>query len=267
MSSRSLLACSLLSLAALSGQSASAALIAHYTFDETSGTTATDSVSGANGAIGTNVTLGTTGKYGTAFTFNNDATQAGIVDMGNATPIFNAINTSQTVTISVWMNWSSSTDNRDTVVFLGDSNTSTSYVDLGTLGGTNTANLGGVYGRTRVSAAQDLLRGSGFNNGAWHHIAYTVNAATDTTQLYIDGSLVGTITTPAFAFQTFNNFEVGRLGRSAPVDGFTGSVDDLRIYDTVLTGGEIATLAAVPEPSAALLGGLGVLGLLRRRRA
>lgn len=264
MSPKSLLACSLLSLAALSGQSASAALVSYYTFNETSGTTAVDSMSVANGTIGTNVTLGTAGKFGTAFTFKNDATQAGIVDMGNAAAIFTAINTSQAVTVSLWMQWTSSTDNRDTVIFLGDDTASASYVDLGTTGGVNS--VGGIYGRTRTTGTQDMLRSSALNNGQWHHIAYTVNAATDITQLYIDGALAGTATTPVFAFQTFNNFEVGRLGRSAPTDAFAGSVDELKIFDTVLTGGEVAALAGVPEPSAALLGGLGLLGLLRRRR-
>ncbi len=219
----------------------------------------------ANGTIGTNVTLGTAGKFGTAFTFKNDASQNGIVDMGNAAT-FAAINTSQTVTISLWMQWSSSTDNRDTVIFLGNDTVAASYLDVGTLGGVNTANLGGIYGRNRTASTQELLRSSGLNDGQWHHIAYTANATAEVTQLYIDGALAGTTTTPAFAFPTFNNFEVGRLGRSSPTDAFAGSVDDLRIYDTVLTGSEIAALAAVPEPSAALLGGLGLLGLLRRRR-
>jgi hypothetical protein len=36
--------------------------------------------------------------------------------------------------------------------------------------------------------------------------------------------------------------------------------------DTTFTGGNDVALMAIPEPSTALLGGLGVLGLLRRRR-
>lgn len=223
---------------------AHATLVSHYTFDETSGTTATDTgPAAANGLIGANVTLGAPGKFGTAFTFNNDATQAGIVDMANAAT-FAAINTSQAFTVSVWMKWTSSTDNRDSAIFLGNDTATASYLDVGTLGGVNTANLGGIYGRTRASATQELLRSSALNDGAWHHVAYTVNAATDITQLYIDGALAGTVTTPVFAFQTFNNLEVGRLGRSAPTDAYAGSVDELKIFDTVLSAGEIAALAA-----------------------
>ncbi len=223
-----------------------ATLVSHYTFDETSGTTATDSGPAvANGTIGSNVTLGTPGKFGTAFTFGNDATQPGVVDMGNAAT-FAAINTSQAVTISVWMKWTSSTDNRDCAIFLGNDTVAASYLDFGTLGGVNTANLGGVYLRNRTASTQELLRGSALNNGQWHHIAYTVNAAAEITEVYIDGTLAGTNTTPAFAFPAFNNFEVGRLGRSSPTDAYAGSVDELKIFDTILSASEISALAQGP---------------------
>ena len=223
---------------------ARAALISHYTFDETSGTTAVDSgPAAANGTIGSNVTLGVEGKFGTAFTFHNDATQAGIVDMENATT-FAALNASQAVTVSVWLKWTSSTANRDTAIFLGSNAASDRYLDIGTTGGTNTANIGGVFGRTRAATTfPDAIRGSALNDGQWHHVAYTANATTDVTQIYIDGVLASPATVTAFSFPTFNNFEVGRLGRSAPTDAYDGSVDELRIYDSVLTAAEIASLA------------------------
>ncbi|MEZ6119358.1 MAG: LamG domain-containing protein [Pirellulaceae bacterium] len=53
------------------------------------------------------------------------------------------------------------------------------------------------------------------------------------------------------------------------VDGLTGSIDELVIYDRALSAGDIAAhYAAVPEPSSVVLIGLGTLGLLaiRRRR-
>ncbi len=242
----------LVAIFALGASVADGGLVSHYTFDETSGTTATDSGPAvANGTIGSNVTLGTPGKFGTAFTFGNDATQVGVVDMGNAAT-FAAINTSQSVTISVWMKWSSSTDNRDCAVFLGNNTVSASYLDIGTLGGSNAANLGGVYGRNRTAATHDLLRDSGLNDGQWHHIAYTANAASNVTQLYLDGTLAGAATTPAFAFPGFNNFEVGRLGRSSPTDAYAGSVDELKIFDTALSASEIAALAQGPVANPSL---------------
>jgi LmbE family N-acetylglucosaminyl deacetylase len=223
-----------------------AAPVSHYTFDETGGTTATDSgPAGAHGVIGTNVTLGTAGKFGTAFTFHNDATQAGIVDMGDATGLFGALTTSQAVTISVWLNRTSS-GTRDCAVFLGDNTASNRYLDLGTV-----AAAGGVYGRVRNgvnSGFPDLTPAIALNDGQWHHVAYTVDAAAEETRLYIDGVLVASsTTTPAVTLPSlFNNFEIGRLGRSAPTDAFEGSIDELKIFDTVLSAGEIQMLAQGP---------------------
>ncbi len=227
---------------------ANAELISHYTFDETSGTTAVDEgPAGADGVIGTNVTLGDPGVFGTAFTFHNDASQNGIVDMGNATGLFSAITASQKITISVWLKWTPSGDNRDSAIFLGDNTVASRYIDLGTAGNTNS----GVYGRTRnnqASGFSDGIRGAGLNDGKWHHVAYTSDVSSGTAQLYIDGVpqavQAGTNTFPT----TFNNFEIGRLGRSAPTDAYAGSVDELRIYDSILSADEIRSLS-LGDPS------------------
>lgn len=245
---------------------AKAALVSYYTFDEISGTTAVDSgPAAANGLIGSNVTLGTTGVFGTAFTFKNDATQNGIVDMANATT-FTPLAASQAVTISVWLKWKTADAGaRDSAIFLGSNVDANRYIDVGTTSG------GTVYGRSRNAATSgaafaDLSLGTGLGDDQWHHVAYTSDATNDVTQLYIDGVLAGSTTTPAFTFPTFNNFEIGRLGRSSATDAYAGSVDELRIYDTVLSSTDIAALA-VPEPGLSFLFGVGTVGslLLRRR--
>lgn len=231
---------------------ASGGLVSHYTFEETSGTTTADSgPAAATGTIGANVTLGASGKFGKAFTFNNDATQAGIVDMGNATGLFSAINTSKAVTISVWLKWTTP-GVRDSAVFLGDNTASNRYLDVGTVAASN-----GVYGRIRNgvnSGYPDLFPtpAAALNTDQWHHVAYTASAVTQASQIYVDGILVGSTTTPAVVWPTlFNNFEIGRLGRSAPTDAYAGSVDELRIYDSVLTASEILALSQGPagDPS------------------
>lgn len=242
-------------LSSLGAGMASGELVSHYTFDETSGTTATDSgPGGANGAIGTNVTLGVPGKFGTAFTFNNDTTQAGIVDMADAPGLFTPINTSQALTISVWLKWTTP-GARDSAVFLGDNTVANRYLDIGTVSAST-----GVYGRVRNgvnTGFPDLTPApvAPLNDDQWHHVAYTVDAASQTTQLYVDGVLAGSTTTPAAVLPSvFNNFEIGRLGRGSPADGYAGSVDELRIYNSVLSSSEIQVLAQGPsgDPSIAI---------------
>lgn len=241
-------------LSSLGAGMASGGLVSHYTFDETSGTTAADTgPAAANGVIGANVTLGVPGKFGTAFTFNNDTTQAGIVDMANATGLFSAISTSQALTISVWLKWTTP-GARDSAIFLGDNTVANRYLDIGTVSASN-----GVYGRVRNgvnTGFPDLTPAPAtpLNNDQWHHVAYTVSAATQATQIYVDGVLAGSTTTPAAVLPSvFNNFEVGRLGRGTPADAFAGSVDELRVYDNVLTANEIQVLAQGPAGDPSLL--------------
>ena len=106
MKNRMILAIALVLASALLLQGAQ---LSRYAFDETSGTTATDSgTSSSNGQIGSNVTKGTQGRSGNSFTFSNDTSQAGVVDMGNATGEFSPLATSRSITISVWLKWTGS---------------------------------------------------------------------------------------------------------------------------------------------------------------
>ncbi|RYD34056.1 MAG: LamG domain-containing protein, partial [Verrucomicrobiaceae bacterium] len=226
--------------------------LARYGLDETSGNTATDSgTASSDGQIGSNVAKGASGLFGTSFTFGNDASQSGIVDMGNAAGIFGPLSASRAVTISAWLKWTTS-GVRDCAVFLGDNTASNRYIDIGTVAAT-----GGFYGRLRNgtnTGFPDLtpVPVAPLNDDRWHHVAYTADSVGNVTQLYVDGILVGSTSSPAFSFPSpLNNFEIGRLGRSVPTDAFEGSADELRIYDSVLTASEIQALAEEPpaDPS------------------
>ena len=264
----------------LASSVAQAELIAHYKFDEISGaTSAVNEVTanGGNGAIGSNVGVGVGGKIGNAVQLRNDALQAGVVDMGNATTIFGRMTTSNALTISYWLKSSDIAANRSVAVFLGNSGASNDYIDSGILGGTQTdAPNGSAYGRNRkaTNTAANIgdLFGTLINDGAFHHLALTVDIANTTGSFYVDGVLIDTETsvTKFGALPTLNNLEVGRLGRGSPVDPIDGVVDDLQIYDKALGPLGIKYLfdnpgSVVPEPSAlALISVAG--GLLASRR-
>ncbi len=257
------------------------ALIAHYTLDEGAGaTTAANEVGGSTaGAVGSLVTTGVTGVSGNAYSFTGAAAQDNIVDMGNAS-FLPSIATSGQYTFSAWVNSSEVVGGRNVVVFAGDSGDSNSYIDLGTAIDDLTP-PGQAYMRHRVdtngAGASSFFGGTDgvVVDGTWHHIAMTADTGTLTINLYVDGVFRSTgaiVPGSSGNFPLLNNFEIGRLGRSAPTDGYQGLVDDVQVYDHALSAGEIAFIfanpgQAVPEPGSLALVGLGALTLIRRKRA
>lgn len=116
-------------------------------------------------------------------------------------------------------------------------------------------------------------------DGNWHMAAAIIEAGDQINQiqLYLDGNLVTTTGNTSALINTAgtgtggattpNEFFIGSSGNTT--SHWSGSIDDIRIYNTALSETELDTIfnaMAIPEPSAALVGGLGLLTLLRRRR-
>jgi Concanavalin A-like lectin/glucanases superfamily len=226
-------------------------LVAHYKLDETSGTTAANAVvaNAGNGTIGANVVKNAAGVSGTAFTFGGGTAQADIVDMGNATGIFNQlmdVDRHGQLTISYWLK-SADTGARNVAVFLGNDGATNAYIDSGIANPTETTFR--AQGRNRDTTNTpgeigELFSPASINNGAFHHIAFTVNTAVTTGVLYVDGLRVTTGSTAIQwdRFPVLNNFELGRLGRSAPADGLAGTLDDVQIYNSALNLRSVSAL-------------------------
>lgn len=115
------------------------------------------------------------------------------------------------------------------------------------------------------------------NVNAWHHLAVTftasgLNDGTGVLSFYVDGA--SAVTDDSFLMATNNTFYFGGQGSTLSADrNFLGFLDDMALFDGVLSAGDIAALSSgsetpltIPEPGRALLLMVGALGLLTRRR-
>jgi lysophospholipase L1-like esterase/fibronectin type 3 domain-containing protein len=98
--------------------------------------------------------------------------------------------------------------------------------------------VGATGGDTTLTSAVNI------NDGGWHHVAATRNTTTGAMAVYVDGVPSGTGTGPTGS----RTFPPGlRIGSLQTGNNFlNGAIDDVRLYDRVLTGSEIAAFVNTP---------------------
>ncbi|MCA9295107.1 MAG: VCBS repeat-containing protein, partial [Phycisphaerales bacterium] len=141
----------------------------------------------------------------------------------------------ESYTLTGWVRTSSGTD--DEILSLGD------YTGLRVNGS------GAVHAFFwNGTDWKDTTGGSGAQDGAWHHVAYTRDDSADEQKLYLDGTLVQTTThTDDIEYTTLgSNTHIGMHGDGDTDFAMDGLVDDVRIYAGVLSAAAIAELAAPP---------------------
>jgi hypothetical protein len=98
--------------------------------------------------------------------------------------------------------------------------------------------IGSGGGDTTIASSVNI------NDGTWHHVAATRNHTNGAVAVYVDGTLRGT-GTGATGSRTFPpSLRIGSLQTGN--NFLNGTLDDVRLYDRILTAGEIATLVAPP---------------------
>jgi Concanavalin A-like lectin/glucanases superfamily/PEP-CTERM motif len=110
--------------------------------------------------------------------------------------------------------------------------------------------------------------GSPFANGIYHDVFLTVNNGS--VSFYLDGSAQATVSTGIMAdSQNIMGFFLDNVAGGGQGEYSSGSVAQIKLYDAALSATDITPVANVPEPQtyALTLAGLGMLLVVRRRRA
>lgn len=187
--------------------------LSYYSFDEGVAVRAYDSSSYLNDANTVASPTWVAGKVGGALTFNG-STQ--YVPFGN--PAHYAVTSG---TIEAWVR-SSVTTGQQAIV--SKQSNFTLLLD---------ANRLSAYNWNTSSTCSEPT--TGIADGQWHHVAFTFSSGvTNGSQLYKDGVAVQACTMTTVAHT--NPMEVARSNAS---QHFNGSIDEVRLYDRILTSGEI----------------------------
>lgn len=236
------------------------ALTAHFTFDD-AGDLGANTGSASTGWSEFSGVTQTSGRFGAgagSFTAGSSSAWDNDFNVGNLTDFTLSLHVKTTQT-SAWKDFVSIGTGNNTVFVLEQTGTSGVFnYNIGNVGGTTGGSAGYAPGSTTFA----------INDGEWHHLGISVGDGT--LSLYVDGvnraSVPYTGTGAISAFQLASRFGDG--GRA-----LTTEIDDVAVYDTRLSDAQMNWLSSnaavanpIPEPSAALTGLLGILGLLRRRR-
>lgn len=196
--------------------------VAAYSFDESEGGSAGDSASNHDATLHGPVWI-KAGRYGAALEFNGEGDYLSVPDSG-------ALDLTAGITLEAWVH-PTATEAWATIIEKGHSNEEMPYgYALFLQGEEGTPTLGLAESNAvdaHINAESSLLPDT------WTHIA--VSSDGEEARLYVDGELDGS--GPALpVWATDGDL---RIGGSQSLAGFEGLIDELRVYDRVLTDEEI----------------------------
>ena len=226
-------ACNTDSVQAFGADAAFSSNVALYQLDSDGGTTnnVPDTTGNYNGTA-SNVTYAT-GQFGNAAEFNGSSSKIALPNVIN-------FSTGEH-TISAWINTTSTSVTR----FISNLYTGTvpdGSIDFVWIPASNSISVDFSIGGSNYTNTI-----TGISTGQWYHIAATfVNNGTCTA--YLNGSSVDTVIAPSFTATAYQPLNLGYYERGN--NYWSGSIDEVRIFDKALSAEDVATLYAETSSTA-----------------
>lgn len=202
--------------------SATQELVAHWKLDETSGATAADATgNGHDGAVSGNAGWTTSAIVDGGFQF----------DGATGIDVSGVFGEPASVTVSAWANLTSADTNGAEVISLGDR--------FGLRLDSGGAAV--VYYHDGTSMVELTLNQT-FAGEGWHHFVAVFDDDQDTVKLYVDGAEAASAVASNSISYAGGDTRVGRNASSDTTYDFTGTLDDVRVYNYALSQSEIIDL-------------------------
>ncbi|MEI9941054.1 MAG: LamG domain-containing protein [Pseudomonadota bacterium] len=218
-----------------------AGLVAYFTFDEPSGAVAANAKDSSKNAKCVGTCTRPVGQLGQAFGIRNDVSPSDWIELPAG--IFSGYSS---ITLSVWLrDRSTSRTGAPLFHFSSGAKEAISLIpdDRNAKTSAEGAHLSGLHAGT--SFVELWSPKPNLTDKDWHQVVFSWSAAS--IDLYIDGKPVGTDPSPTVLPSQLGTTSPNYLGR-APDDtslAFYGEIDDLRIYDRVLSAAQVAQLYKV----------------------
>jgi parallel beta-helix repeat protein len=198
-------------------------LVAHWKFDEGSGTTASDASGNGNSGTLVNGPVWTAGKVGKALSFDGINDNVTVADS-------NSLDLTSSFTLSAWVNPASTfTDFRSILI------KNYKYYIYASVAGY--CGDGSPLGGFSETTDRTLCQPSPLPVNTWTHLAVTYNGSTLT--LYRDGVAVATSNASGAPSPTTGTLQIGG---SQFGEYFKGLIDEVRIHNKALSATEIQTV-------------------------
>ncbi len=213
-------------------------LVSHWNFDEGVGTIAFDQTGNSHDATLQGSSSWDTGHIGTNSVILDGS---GSLNIANPDPLRIASGDYS------FFGWINTTKNQGYSTIIADRNSGSTgegfFFRVGKSSGDGELFL---HLGSGVERKQYATVSANLNDGIWHHVGFTWENETDTLRLYIDGAQITNIRKSVDhplagdSIASSNNLKIGRRPNGA--QPFEGSIDDVRIYQSVLNAAEVLTL-------------------------
>ena len=198
-------------------------MVAAYSFNETSGSTAFDTSGNGNNGTITNVSHTTLGYFGGSLIFNGSNAWVTVNDSPS-------LHLTKAVTIEAWVCPSEPMTGWRTIVNKESSTNGSYYLYANTTNNRPAAEVS-------VNGEQILYGPSKVPDNAWTYVAMTYDGSTQ--RIFIAGKQVASRSLSGAIANSTSPLRIG--GNSIWGEYFKGRIDEVRIYNRALTATEIGT--------------------------